>query len=324
MNEWEVSSMKYMGKRLNEKGSGSVTILGTQLNKMLYLATPRMMTWGIADYVDESGKSNEKYTISLAFGQTMSKEEDEFLRKLKELENKILEDAVSNSELWWGEPMTKEVLKHMYFPFLKYPKVKGTKRDDMSKPPTLRAKLPYYNGQWGESFAIFSDKKEKLFPGEGKMSPVDLIPKMSRIACVIQIAGLWFGGKGWGLTIRASQAVVSPSEMRQNINDMCQIDFGEEQEYPQSRTQVEDSDEEEEAPAPVKAPVQVKAPEPVPEPVSEPVKAPASASVPVSEPVQVKAPASASVPLPVQEAPAPVQEAPAAAPKKKIVKKASS
>jgi hypothetical protein len=151
MNEWEVSSMKYMGKRLNEKGSGSVTILGTQLNKMLYLATPRMMTWGIADYVDESGKSNEKYTISLAFGQTMSKEEDEFLRKLKELENKILEDAVSNSELWWGEPMTKEVLKHMYFPFLKYPKVKGTKRDDMSKPPTLRAKLPYYNGQWGES-----------------------------------------------------------------------------------------------------------------------------------------------------------------------------
>lgn len=306
ISEWEVSGMKYMGKRLNDKGSGSVTILGTQLNKMLYLVTPRMMTWGIADYVDESGKSNEKYTISLAFGQTMSKEEEEFLRKLKEMENKILDDAVTNSELWWGEPMTKEVLKHMYFPFLKYPKVKGTKKDDMSKPPTLRAKLPYYNGQWGDSFAIFSDKKEKLFPGEGKMSPVDLIPKMSRIACVIQISGLWFGGKGWGLTIRASQAVVSPSDMRQNINDMCQIDFGDENGEEQSKTRVEDSDEEDApAPAPVKAPEPIKAPEQVQ--------------------VQVKAPeAPPAIKAPEPEALKVEEAVPVSAPKKKIVKKVSS
>ena len=302
VNDWEVNGVKYQNKRMNEKnGSASVSILNGRTNRGLYLGTPEMMTWGIADYVDESGKSNEKYTLSLAFSSSPSPKEEEFLSKLKEFENKLLDDAVANSELWWGEPMTKEVLKHMYFPFLKYPKIKGTKKDDMSKPPTLRAKVPYFNGQWGDSFAIFSDKKEKLFPSETARTPVDLIPKMSNIRCVLHISGLWFGGKGWGLTIRATQAVVRPSDMRMNINDVCQIGFGDDEEDIQKQvkedkvnTVVYDSDEEQ---APVQVPALVKVPEPKPEPKPEPVAAV------------------------VEEAAAPVA---AAAPKKKIVKKASA
>lgn len=305
--DWEVNGLKYQNKRMNEKnGSASVSLLNGRTNRGLYLGTPEMMTWGIADYVDESGKSNEKYTLSLAFSSSPSPKEEEFLSKLKEFENKLLDDAVANSELWWGEPMTKEVLKHMYFPFLKYPKIKGTKKDDTSKPPTLRAKVPYFNGQWGDSFAIFSDKKEKLFPSETTRTPVDLIPKMSNIRCVLHMSGLWFGGKGWGLTIRATQAVVRPSDMRMNINDVCQIGFGDDEEdqattaaSKEVNTQVYDSDEEPE-PAPVKAPV--KAPEPVKAPAPEPVKAPEP--VPVQEPVQ--------------------EQVAASAPKKKIVKKASA
>ena len=303
VNDWEVSGMKYQNKRMNDKnGSASVSILNGRTNRGLYLGTPEMMTWGIADYVDESGKSNEKYTLSLAFSSSPSLKEDEFLSKLKEFENKLLDDAVSNSELWWGEPMTKEVLKHMYFPFLKYPKIKGTKKDDMSKPPTLRAKVPYFNGQWGDSFAIFSDKKEKLFPSETARTPVDLIPKMSNIRCVLHISGLWFGGKGWGLTIRATQAVVRPSDMRMNINDVCQIGFGDDEEDIQKQvkedkvnTVVYDSDEEQ---APVQAQAPVKAPEPKPEPKAEP---------------QVVAVVEETTAAPV-----------AAAPKKKIVKKVSA
>ena len=303
VSEWEVSGMKYQNKRMNDKnGSASVSILNGRTNRGLYLGTPEMMTWGIADYVDESGKSNEKYTLSLAFSSSPSSKEEEFLSKLKEFENKLLDDAVSNSELWWGEPMTKEVLKHMYFPFLKYPKIKGTKKDDMSKPPTLRAKVPYFNGQWGDSFAIFSDKKEKLFPSETARTPVDLIPKMSNIRCVLHISGLWFGGKGWGLTIRATQAVVRPSDMRMNINDVCQIGFGDDEEDIQKQvkedkvnTVVYDSDEEQ---VPVQAQAPVKAPEPKPEPKAEP---------------QVVAVVEETTAAPV-----------AAAPKKKIVKKASA
>ena len=88
------------------------------------------------------------------------------------------------------------------------------------------------------------------------------------------------------------------------IRDRCQIGFGDDEEDIQKQvkedkvnTVVYDSDEEQ-APAPAPAPVQapVKAPEPKPEPKPEPVA------------------------VVVEEAVAPV----AAAPKKKIVKKASA
>lgn len=301
VSDWDVSMLKYQNKRMNEKnGSASVGLLNGRSNRGLYLGTPEMMTWGIADYVDESGKSNEKYTLSLAFSSSPGAKEDDFLRKLKEFENQLLDDAVSNSELWWGEPMTKEVLKHMYFPFLKYPKIKGTKKDDLSKAPTLRAKVPYFNGQWGDSFAIFSDKKEKLFPTETSRTPVDLIPKMSNIRCVLHFSGLWFGGKGWGLTIRATQAIVRPSDMRMNMNDVCQIGFGDEEEEQETKedkvsTRVYDSDEEVAKVEPVPAKV-----EPVPAKV-EPVPAKVEQVAAVEE--SVAAPS---------------------APKKKIVKKSST
>merc|ERR1711871_1068669 len=42
---------------------------------------------------------------------------------------------------------------------------------------------------------------------------MDFVPKMSNVACVIQCGGLWFGGKGWGITWRVKQIVVKPREV---------------------------------------------------------------------------------------------------------------
>ena len=265
----------YGVKKTTDKGSASVMVLDNESKRSYMLKTPEMMTWGIQDYVDEHGKSNEKYTLSLAFSQNGSEQEIEFLKRLKELENKILDDAVLNSELWWGEPMSKEVLKHTYFPFLKYSKVKGTKRNDESKPPSLRAKVPYYNGAWGDSFVIFSDKKDRLFPSDSGLTPVDLIPSRSRVACVLQFQSIWFGGKGWGVTIKAVQAVVRPQN-RYNINDVCQIELDENKEEIEKskKTETYDSDEEVSAPVPVQVPTPVQVPAPVQEEavVQAPVK----------------------------------------------------
>jgi hypothetical protein len=299
-NEWNVSVIEYGAKRTNDKGSASLMLLDGTTKRSLYISTPEMMTWGIGDYVDESGKSNEKYTLSLAFGQNGSAQEQEFLRKLTEFENKLLDDAEKHSEQWFGEPMTKEVLKHMYFPFLKYTKIKGTKRNDLSKPPSLRAKVPFYNGQWGDSFVIFSSTKEKLFPSEStELTPVDLIPKMSKVACVLQFSGIWFGGKGWGLTIRATQAVVR-QQVRNNINAMCQIDL--------------DNEEEQEAQP------QQQAPPPPPQVKKTIVASTYDSDEEPQAQVATPAPTPAEQPVQVQQEVAQV----VAAPKKKIVKKAST
>ena len=47
---------------------------------------------------------------------------------MKAFEEQVLDDAVKNSELWWGEEMERGILKHTFFSFVKYQKDKVTKK----------------------------------------------------------------------------------------------------------------------------------------------------------------------------------------------------
>ena len=275
--DWNTSANKYMPPKVNERGGKSISMVSKQTNRSLHLSTPLLMTWGVADFVDEKGESDGKFSMSLNFpnGEYANPATNTFLQKLKDFENQILDDAVTNSELWWGEEMSREVAKHTFFPFIKYSKNKDTKKIDLSKPPSIRAKVPYYNGKW--AVEIYDTKSTMIFPCENEnVTPVDFIPKMSSVACVLQCGGIWIGGKGWGLTWKLIQCVVKPREIV-SVYGKCQIslsaedidtletqdhkeDVADEDELPVAATStvVEDSDEEaeaEEAPAPVVAPV---------------------------------------------------------------------
>jgi hypothetical protein len=268
-----------------------------------------MMTWGIADFVDEkSGESDGKFSMSLNFpNKDYANESTNYLlAKMIAFEQKILNDAVANSEAWFGEEMSLPVVKHTFFPSLKYYKDKTTKKVDPTKPPSIRAKVPNYNNRW--AIEIYDTKQQKIFPCDNEnMTPMDFIPKMSNVACVLQCGGLWFGGKGWGVTWKLVQCVVKPREVvsvygkchiQLSMDDISKMDrpvqaeeeVGEEEVTAPVSTQVDDSDgETEDEPAPV---------------VAAPVKKIIKKATPVQE----------------QEAEAAVAEE-VAAPKKKIVKK---
>jgi len=271
--DWNTSANKYMPPKVNERGGKSISMVSKQTNRSLHLSTPLLMTWGVADFVDEKGESDGKFSMSLNFpnNEYANPATNTFLQKLKDFENQILDDAVTNSELWWGEEMSREVAKHTFFPFIKYSKNKDTKKIDLTKPPSIRAKVPYYNGKW--AVEIYDTKSTMIFPCENEnVTPVDFIPKMSSVACVLQCGGIWIGGKGWGLTWKLIQCVVKPREIV-SVYGKCQIslsaedidtletqdhkeDVADEDELPPAAptsTVVEDSDEEaepEEAPAP--------------------------------------------------------------------------
>jgi hypothetical protein len=62
-----------------------------------------------------------------------------------------------------------------------------------------------------------------LFPSEDEsLTPLDFVPKLSNVACVIQCTGLWIGGKGWGLTWKLVQAIVKPRET-QTVFGKCHV-----------------------------------------------------------------------------------------------------
>ena len=335
VSEWDTSAVKYMAPKTNDKGGKSINLISKQTNRTLHFSTPLMMTWGIADFIDEKGESDGKYSISLNFPNEEYKTPatSEFLKKIKDFENQILDDAVKNSELWWGDEMSREVCKHTFFPFLKYSKNKDTKKVDLTKPPSIRAKVPYYNGKWGAE--IYDTKQNLIFPSDNdNLTPMDFVPKLSSVACVLQCGGIWIGGKGWGLTWKMIQCVVKPREIV-SVYGKCHIQLSseereiidkqeisedvaqEDEEEVVSKsvaksavsTEVEDSDDEQEVVA--QEPVTVSQ---VPTPVKKIIKkASAPAAAPEPEPTVVVAAVTAAL--------AEVSSVQDEAPKKKIMKK---
>jgi len=301
--DWSPSSIKFMPPKVNERGGKAINIISTQTNRSLHVSTPMMMTWGVADFIGDNGESDGKFSISLNFPNEEYRKPatDQFLQKLKDFENKILDDAVKNSELWWGEEMSREVCKHTFFPFLKYSKNKDTKKIDPSKPPSIRAKVPNYDGKW--NVELYDTKENLIFPCENKnLTPADFVPKLSQVACVLQCGGIWIGGKGWGLTWKLVQCVVKPREVV-SVYGKCHIQLSMEDRDAIDSQQIVDRDDVEDGEElPVSAPV-VKTTidtsaadsdedeaEPEPEPEPEPVKKKVVKKAPEPEPV-VESPA---------------------------------
>jgi hypothetical protein len=220
-NEWDTSKVKYMAPKVNERGGSSINIISTQSNRGLHITTPMMMTWGISDYIDEkTGESDGKYTLSLAFPnkEYETPEVREFLEKFKAFEEQILSDAEKNSTTWWkGPKKSREVLEFTYFPSLKYSRNKETHEIDYNRPPGIRAKVPFYSNKW--DIEVYDLNSNLIFPSETAIgsTPADFVPKSSMVACVLKCAGIWIGGKGWGVSWKCIQCAVKP---RENMNVM--------------------------------------------------------------------------------------------------------
>jgi len=300
ISDWDPSNSRFMQPKINDRGGKSVNIISNQTNRGLHISLPFLNTWGISDYVDEkTGESDGKYSLSLSFPNEdyASDATRQTLEKLKAFENFILDSAVKNSEVWWGEPVSREVAKHTFFPFIKYSRNKDTKKIDLTKPPSIRAKVPFYDGRWNTE--IYNTKTQMIYPTDDNTTPMDHIPSRSQVACVLQCGGIWIGGKGWGLTWKLFQSVVKNNHPQVSLRGVCSVvipkedvESGESEvpstprpsATPSAPTQqittsvqkatppvvsaeVEDSDTEEEPAAPVPV-VAAPAPVPAPEPVA--------------------------------------------------------
>ncbi|MEI7669493.1 MAG: hypothetical protein WCJ33_05380 [Pseudomonadota bacterium] len=323
VKDWNISNIRYMQPKVNDRGAKSVNIISTQTNRSLHISTPLMMTWGIADFVDEKGESDGKFSMSLNFPNDdyTTIATTDFLNKFKDFENQILDDAVKYSESWFGEVMPREVIKHTFYPFLKYSKDKMTKKLDYSKPPSIRVKVPNYNNKW--SLEIYDTKGNMIFPCDNEnMTPMDFVPKKSNVACVIQCGGVWITPKAFGVTWKVNQIVVKPNEV-QSVFGKCHVQLSTDEISALENAVVNDetvNDEEETVPAGTKTEVQDSDGEEEVDPVAEQEEAPATEPVPVPVPAvapkKVVKKVSAVAPAVVEteeQAPAPVV--------KKVVKK---
>jgi len=215
----------YRAAKVNAQGGKNIRIVNKYTQTGLRLSTPLMLTWGLADYVDpSSGQGNGKYEMALQFPmeEMRTAETESFLENIKKFEAKIRSDAFTNSKEWFGKQhKNPDIIDELFSPILKYPKLKGTSEPDYSKNPSIRLKVPNYDGQW--KVEIYDEDENRLFPSKeaSTQTPLDFIKKGINVACVIQCAGIWFTNGKFAVTWQLVQAVVQ--KPRESIVGKCFI-----------------------------------------------------------------------------------------------------
>jgi hypothetical protein len=223
------TDMKYTKPKVNSVGGRSVGIVNAKTSTVLNLSSPLMLTWGVNDFTDDkSGKVS--YDLALQFPNEgfETPATKKFLANITAFEKRIKEDAIANSKEWFSKPkMTADAVDALWTPILKYPKNKDTLEADLTRAPTLKVKLPFWEGQWKE-LELYDVDMQPIFPDPSNpaLSPKDLIAKGSHIAVSIQCGGIWFANGKFGVTWKLFQAIVKP---KMSLKGKCHIKLDEEE-----------------------------------------------------------------------------------------------
>ena len=285
---FKISDIDITAPKLNKSGGKSSNILYKPTKKGLYFnfEVP-MLTWGASMFKDpQSGKETYDMAIQFPRKDYSSPETDTLLAKFQELEKYIKSEAIRKSMEWFNKKtMTPEVIEALWTPMLKYTKDQQTGEPDVTKAPTLKVKMPFWEGKF--NCEIYDPIGNMLYPDDKTCAtPMDLIPKGVNIVAIIQCGGLWFANGKFGCTWRLFQAVVQP---KPSMKGRCLISLSSATKNALAVVSAaaaasdeaemvieDDSDcEEEAAPAPVqqKAPVVAPAPAPAPAVILAPVEA---------------------------------------------------
>jgi hypothetical protein len=213
---------KYSKCKVNASGGKSVGIYNSQTGQSLYVGTPLLMTWGLQEYTDEkTGKVSYEMSLQFPNDDFDNDETRAFLKAMAEFESKLKADALANSKDWFAKPkMTPDAVEALFTPIVKYPMDKATCEKDLTKKPTMRIKVPFWQGKW-EGVEIYDADRNCLFPcADPNVSPKDIITKLSYMKTMIQCGGIWFANGKFGVTWRFVQGMIQP---RLSMRGKCHL-----------------------------------------------------------------------------------------------------
>lgn len=303
--------LSFSAPKPNPSGGKVVNMFDSRFKESVIISTPLILSWGAQEGKEQgTDKLTGKWTMSLQFpsDEYKTNEEMEFLESMKKLELYVKQSALTNSKLWFGKEIkSMDIIEEKFNPMLKYPKVsKGSAELDYTRPPTMTVKIPKWKSGWKSE--IYDEDGEPIYIPESLTSehvkelktqdeindairslndghsPVEYLPKQTRVICLLQCGGLWFVNGKVSITWNLQQAVVKkPKQVTKGVclirpkaderEALKKMPHPEEQEQEQeedhvSTTLVNDSDDEDDL-KPSAEPETLKIPEVVIEPVQE-------------------------------------------------------
>jgi len=287
----DTTLFSYSAPKANPSGGKVVNLYNKNYKESLTIATPLILTWGAQEGLDQAKNPTGKFTMSLQFPNSEYRNPDAeaFLESMRNLENKIKEDALTYSKEWFGKTISSsDVMDEKFNVMLRHPKKeKGGVEPDLTKPPTITVKIPCWKGVWQSE--IYDEEGNPLYlkgKSSSHLTPLDFLKPKTHVICLIQCGGLWFVNGKVSITWNLKQAIVQKPKTSTIVEGTCflkpkaedverlkSLPPPEEDIDPDGAivsTIVEDSDDEYELPVPVKVVEPVVVVEPVT--IVEPVK----------------------------------------------------
>jgi hypothetical protein len=228
----DLSVFSYSAPKPNPTGGKVVNLYNKHFKESLTISAPLIGSWGAQEVKTLDGVGTGKHTMTLQFakGQYTSPDADKFLEQMKQLEQKIKQDAMTYSKDWFGKEIkSMDVMDEKFTPMLKYPKLnKASEERDYSQPPQLTVKLPCWKDVWQTS--VFDEDYNPLYikgKTEPGVTPLDFLRNTGKapiqIVCLIQCAGIWFVGSPAKVSItwNFKQVIVRKPKTSAISDDTC-------------------------------------------------------------------------------------------------------
>jgi len=198
-----VSAVSFGEPKTNASGGKNVALFH---NRAIYtFTTPMVPCYGVNEN-NFDGKA-PTYDITLQLGK--DDESMAFIQNMLNLERLIKEEALKQSRKWFGKQMSELVINEFWTPFVKFPKNKETGEVDLTKSPTLRVKLSYFDGAF-KYLETYNISNQLIYPKNDGTILQELIPKGSEVKCLVRLNGIWVAGGKFGLTGKPIQIIVRP------------------------------------------------------------------------------------------------------------------
>lgn len=237
--------LSFSAPKPNPSGGKVVNMFDGRFKESVIISTPLILSWGAQEGKEQgTDKLTGKWTMSLQFpsDEYKTNEEMEFLESMKKLELYVKQAALTNSKLWFGKEIkSMDIIEEKFNPMLKYPKVsKGSAELDYTRPPTMTVKIPKWKSGWKSE--IYDEDGEPIYIPESLTSehvkelktqsefdeairtlndghsPVEYLPKQTRVICLLQCGGLWFVNGKVSITWNLQQAVVKkPKQVTKGV-----------------------------------------------------------------------------------------------------------
>jgi hypothetical protein len=118
-NVFDPKAVTFSALEKNKKG-GKVIFIGIpdasgQRQRITLQTPPLALPFGVSPYTEASTGEVQSYSLDVSYrGADASPKVAEFLAKMRELDDVLLDVAVENSKEWFGKKMSKEILSEFY------------------------------------------------------------------------------------------------------------------------------------------------------------------------------------------------------------------